>query len=365
MINNVFTRAISSEQRAYGRLLLGERDLSLRRIAKKVLISKSSVHRLKNIDIGKTSARQTVKRRGGRPPKLSARDKRRTLRGIKHLRESEGFFTAERLMEAAGISKERVSTHTFRRFLKNEGIYYLNARQKGILNEQDRRNRVLYCKKVRRQHPANIWTEEIAFYLDGVNFVYKTHPNEQICAPKKKVWRKKCEGLQQGCVAKGRKEGTGANVVKFMVAIAYGKGVIICEEYDKLNGDYFADFIKRNFINMFGAADKDNCRYFVQDGDRSQNSKKAKEALQRVKAEVFHIPPRSPDLNPIENVFHLANKDLRISAKKITNESREEFVARIQKALYSVPMDTIHKTISSMGKRVDMIIKSHGERIKY
>ena len=287
MINNVFTRAISSEQRAYGRLLLGERDLSLRRIAKKVLISKSSVHRLKNIDIGKTSARQTVKRRGGRPPKLSARDKRRTLRGIKHLRESEGFFTAERLMEAAGISKERVSTHTFRRFLKNEGIYYLNARQKGILNEQDRRNRVLYCKKVRRQHPANIWTEEIAFYLDGVNFVYKTHPNEQICAPKKKVWRKKCEGLQQGCVAKGRKEGTGANVVKFMVAIAYGKGVIICEEYDKLNGDYFADFIKRNFINMFGAADKDNCRYFVQDGDRSQNSKKAKEAFNGLKQRCF------------------------------------------------------------------------------
>ena len=71
------------------------------------------------------------------------------------------------------------------------------------------------------------------------------------------------------------------------------------------------------------------------------------------------------DLNPIENVFHLANKDLRKSAKKITNESREEFVARIRKALYSVPMHTIDKTISSMGKRVDMIIKSHGERIKY
>jgi len=268
-------------------------------------------------------------------------------------------------MEAAAISKKHVSSWTLRRFLKKEGIQYLNARQKGLMNEEDMRKRVLYAKKVRQDHPQNIWTNGIAFYLDGVNFVYKTCPSEQTRAPRKKVWRRRSEGLKPGCVAKGKKEGTGVNVLKFMVAIAYRKGVIICEEYEKLNGAYFADFVKRNFINMYGAADKDHVNYFVQDGDRSQNSKVAKEAMKRVNAEVFTIPAKSPDLNPIENMFHLANRDLRQTSKTIISETCEEFVSRIRRALHSIPLETIDKTIASMDKRIGMVIKARGKRIKY
>lgn len=359
----VYTGPISPEKYAYARLLLEVRGWSIRKIVKKVRISKSSVYRLKQRDIGET--RRSAKRKGGRPPKLSKRDKRRILRCVEELRESYGYFTVEHLMEVAGISKQHVSSWTMRRFLNSEGIGYMNARQKGLLNEADRWKRVQYAKKVRKDHPTSIWTEGIGFYLDGVNFVYKTRPNEQSCSPRKKVWRRRNEGLRPGCVAKGRKEGTGLNVVRLMVAVAYGKGVIICEEYKKLNGAYFADFVKRNFINMFGAADKDHVKYFLQDGDRSQNSKAAKEAMKRVKAEVFHIPAKSPDLNPIENLFHLANKELRKSSKTISRETREEFLLRIRRTLHSIPIQTIDKTIDSMDKRIGMIIKARGQRIKY
>ena len=116
---------------------------------------------------------------------------------------------------------------------------------------------------------------------------------------------------------------------------------------------------------MYGDADKDNVEYFVQDGDPSQNSKLAKQAMARVKANVFAIPARSPDLNPIENVFHLVNRELRRGAKTIEHETRDEFVNRIRRALYSVSTETIDKTIRSMDKRIDSIIKSKGERIKY
>ena len=359
-----FTGPISPEKYAYARLLLEERGWSIRKVAKKLRISKSSVQRLKHRDIGETR-RRPAKRRGGRPCKLSERDKRHILRCVEDLRQSDGYFTVQELMDAAEISKERVSSWTVRRFLKAKKIEYLNARQKGILDEEDRRKRVRYCRQLRKDHTRNIWTEGIAFYLDGVNFVHKTRPKEQSCAPRKKVWRKRKDGLKSGCVAKGRKEGTGVNVVRLMVAIAYKKGVIICEEYEKLNGAYFADFIKRNFINMFGAADKDHVNYFLQDGDRSQNSKAAKEAMKRVKAEVFHIPAKSPDLNPIENIFHLTNKELRKTSKQIKTESREEFVLRIRRALHSVPLATIDKTILSMDRRIEMVIQARGERIKY
>jgi transposase len=359
----VFTGPISDEKYAYARFLLEECDWPIRRVAKKVNISKSSAHRLKHRNINTT--RTSAKKKGGRPCKLSRRDKRRILRCVEQLRKLQGYFTIEHLMQAAAISTEYVSSWTVRRYLKKEGIYYFNARQKGLLNEADMRKRVIFAKRVRRDHPKSIWTDGIAFYLDGVTFVYKTCPHEQTRAPRKRVWRRRSEGLKPGCVAKGRKEGTGLNVLRFMVAIAYGKGVIVCEQYDKLNGAYFADFITRNFVDMFGAADKDHVDYFVQDGDRSQNSKVAEEAMKRVKAQVFKIPAKSPDLNPIKNMFHIANRELRKSSRTIDFETREEFATRIRQTLHSIPIQTMDKTIASMDKRIGMVIKARGQRIKY
>ena len=43
----------------------------------------------------------------------------------------------------------------------------------------------------------------------------------------------------------------GGRVVKMIVAILYGKGVIYCEQYDKLDGNLVADFVRRNFPKMF------------------------------------------------------------------------------------------------------------------
>ncbi len=39
--------------------------------------------------------------------------------------------------------------------------------------------------------------------------------------------------------------------------------------------------------------------------DPSQRSKIAWKAMNKAGATLFTIPPRSPDLNPIENLFHI------------------------------------------------------------
>ena len=69
----------------------------------------------------------------------------------------------------------------------------------------------------------------MSFYLDGTACAHKTNPFEQACAPKGRIWRKKSEGFHLGCTSKGCKEGTGGRVLRLMVAISYGKGVIACE----------------------------------------------------------------------------------------------------------------------------------------
>lgn len=59
-----------------------------------------------------------------------------------------------------------------------------------------------------------------------------------------------------GCTAKGGTVGSGGKVVKVVVAISYGKGAIVCHQYDKLDSTYFAEFVQDNFENMFRIANK-------------------------------------------------------------------------------------------------------------
>ncbi|KAK3736081.1 hypothetical protein QZH41_006894 [Actinostola sp. cb2023] len=119
-----------------------------------------------------------------------------------------------------------------------------------------------------KEFRCDVWTQDIAFYLDGTGFAYKRNPLDQALAPKARVWRKRCEGLDRGCTAKGQKTGTGGRVVKLMVAISFDKGVITCKAYVKLNGPYFAKFIDDNFETMFVIADKGQRRLWLQDGRR-------------------------------------------------------------------------------------------------
>ena len=59
------------------------------------------------------------------------------------------------------------------------------------------------------------------------DLIFKTNPLDQARAPKAREWRKKNEGLEIGCTAKGKKEGSVNS--NFMVGISYNGGVVLCE----------------------------------------------------------------------------------------------------------------------------------------
>lgn len=54
----------------------------------------------------------------------------------------------------------------------------------------------------------------------------------------------------------GKKEGSGGRVLKLLVAISYNKGVIACHSYEKLDGQFFENFVKANFASFFRKAGK-------------------------------------------------------------------------------------------------------------
>ena len=93
----------------------------------------------------------------------------------------------------------------------------------------------------------------------------------------------------------------------------------------------------------------------------------AKSAMSQANSTLLKLPPRSPDLPPIENLFHIASNKLKGQAvsQNITKESFEQFKQRAVNTMYSIRIETINNLIESMNARLNGVIRNKGRRARY
>ena len=352
--------------RAYIKLAKGIR--SVEDLIDKTNVSKAHIHRIWNEDL---TPKKTALKSPGRPKKLDARMERRLIRLIPKMRSVDKNWTVRRLMQMAEV--DHVHRFTVTRALNRNGFWYLQCRKKGLLSLKDKKLRVQFAKEMlKRPDSATYWINGISFYLDGVGFVYKRYPKDQAAAPSGRCWRRTGEGQIE--TTKGKACGTGGNYVKVIVCISHGRGVVCALPYDHMNGETFANFVTNNFKELFDKCNKPivngnkSVHVWLQDGDKSQNSAEAKVAMQAMEANVVQsIPARSPDLNPIENMFHIVKAHLTQQAiqQNIEVETKDEFQQRVLSTLQNFSPHIINKTIESMEKRLRLIVACKGNRLKY
>ena len=134
-----------------------------------------------------------------------------------------------------------------------------------------------------------------------------------------KVYRRKNEGLR--VTAKGTKNLAGARRIHFQGGISSGCGVVLVEEYAKMQGHYSANFVQNTLHSKLLELAEMKGReelIFVMDNDPCQTSKVALDAIEECGLQFLNIPPRSPDINPIENVFHIVKVSLKKEAMEQT-----------------------------------------------
>ena len=168
--------------------------------------------------------------------------------------------------------------------------------------------------------------------------------------------------------AKGIKNLAGGRRIHFLVAISSGSGVVLLEEYAKMQGHYFAKVVQNTLhsrllelAQMKGRVDL----IFVMDNDPCQTSKVALDAIEECGLKFLNSPPRSPDINPIENVFHIVKVALIKEAmeQKISKESFLQFKERVVKHLKNYNVFTIDRTIASLPKKLKILSQNKGYRI--
>ena len=101
----------------------------------------------------------------------------------------------------------------------------------------------------------------------------------------------------RGCTLKeggggGGKVESGGKVVMVIVPISYGKGAVVCHQYDKLDGAHFAKFVQDKSENMLKLANKNGSRLFAQDNSPVHISSLARRALCDKRAKQFKTSPK-------------------------------------------------------------------------
>ena len=141
----VFKAKISAEASAFVCVAKKLRGVRAKEILQEAHISRASLYRILKRGEPKRNDHVVWRRKAcGRPRKLCDREERLLLRDIPRLRKEEGQFTVRRLIQQAGISPRDISIRTVQRFLRRHGYKYLQARQKGLLTEQDLKKRLQF-----------------------------------------------------------------------------------------------------------------------------------------------------------------------------------------------------------------------------
>ena len=106
-----------------------------------------------------------------------------------------------------------------------------------------------------------------------------------------------------------------------------------------------------------------NNAIFPQDNAAIHTSKLTKDWFKTKNIKVLDCPTKSPDLNPIENLWGILSR--RVYKNKCQFEDGKTLTSCIKQYWNKIPSETLRKLIDSMQNRCVEVLQLKGNKCKY
>lgn len=120
---------------------------------------------------------------------------------------------------------------------------------------------------------------------------------------------------------------------------------------------------------LIPSLDSDGVQHYqlMQDGASIHTCVETQDFLQQHNVNVFPFwPPYSPDLNPIENLWHLLKKDLKAKYRKEgLPKEQHTFYKDANTIFHSLCNKYLKKLFDSVKNRLKQVIETGGQRTRY
>ena len=286
----------------------------------------------------------------GCPSKLTANNVRHALHLITS-QQAENAAQVTRILK--NITNQPLSSQTVCQHLKKAGMKAVVKKKRPALKKRHREARLDFALT------HQDWTVE-----DWKRVVWsdETKINRLGSDGRKWVWKKAGEGLSDRLIEGTLKFG-GGSLMMWGCMLWEGPGYA-CKIDGKMDGDLYIKILEDELGESLAYYNKQPASIiFQQDNDPKHTCKKAKAYFQDQEYQVLQWPAQSPDLNPIEHLWHHLKRHL--AAYEEEPKGILELWERVQKEWDAIPAGVCQNLIESMPRRVEAVLKAKGGYTKY
>ena len=352
---------MSSEEQRLAKKWYSEEEKNPREIADLLGRCKSTMTRL--------LVKQVARKKQGRPRVLADADIDLLERRLHELIvKSMGKYhvTAAMVKRSA---RSKASVKAIQLAFRKRRIFFRKMREKPLLTDEDVKARFAWATEYRHK-TRGWWLKAFDAAIDGKLFKVYLNGKERVRAARHATYgayRKPVKGLHKAYVKpKGKlQHNTGAKGCLIQAAVGHGRVLVWHEVEGSWNGAAaealycgpLKTALRRNYPQK-------RTHKVLEDNDPSGYKSGAGTAAKRAcNIEVFEIPRRSPDLNPLDYAIwaevnkRMRRQELKWKRKK---ESREQYVARLKRTAQGLERAFVDKVIGNMAVRCERLYRARG-----
>ena len=326
-------------------LNLLDSGISAHNIASKLHVSIASISQVRSKyrpDLPKST--------GGRPHKLTSANIDYARRMICMGKVDNAVQAAKALQD---VTNQPVCSQTLRNNLKKAGMRPVVKRKRPLLQKRHIRDRLDFAESHKE------WTLED---WKKVLWSDETKINRLGSDGRTYVWKDVGEGLSKRTV-----EGTvkfGGGNVKMWGCMGWDGVGYATRIEGKMDAELYVSILDDELmqsLEYYGLSPEEII--FQQDNDPKHTSGLATRWFNDNDIIVMKWPAQSPDLNPIEHLWHYLKK--KLLEYEVPPKGIHELWERIEKEWNEIPAETCQKLIESMPRRIEAVLKAKGGYTKY